>query len=54
MAVGQIPTCWPTDEILSSTNMQWRDAESPWFYYYTEPDPDETLNVNVTRRTLLY
>jgi hypothetical protein len=44
MAVGQIPTCWPTDEILSSSNTQWRDAESPWFYYYTEPDSDETLN----------
>ena len=43
MAVGQIPTTWPMFEGRSSTCTQWRDAESPWFYYYTEPDPDETL-----------
>jgi len=44
MAVGQIPDCWPTDEVQLTTHIRWRDAESPWFYYYTEPDPDETLN----------
>jgi len=44
MAVGQIPTCWPIAELRSSICSEWRDAESPWFYHFTEPDPDETLN----------
>jgi hypothetical protein len=44
MAVEQIPTCWPMVELRPSISAEWRDAESPWFYYYTEPDPDETLN----------
>ena len=44
IAVGQIPTCWPINELRSTTCKEWRDAESPWFYYYTEPDPDETLS----------
>lgn len=44
MAVGQIPVCWPMDEVRSSISTEWRDAESPWFYYYMEPDPDEELN----------
>lgn len=44
LAIGQIPICWPTDELRSSIGTEWRDAESPWFYYYTEPDPDEMLN----------
>ena len=44
MAVGQIPTNWPMVELHASKSAEWRDAESPWFYYYTEPAPDESLN----------
>ncbi len=41
-------------ELHASKSAEWQDAESTWFYYYTEPDPHETLNVNVTQRRLLY
>lgn len=44
LAVGHIPSCWPIADFKSTALAPWSEAESPWFYYYTESDPDESLN----------
>lgn len=39
MAIGDVPTDWPTYEL--NPTKTWIEAESPWFEYFTDLDPDD-------------
>ena len=39
MAAGDVPSDWPTYELNPTTS--WIEAESPWFEYFTDLDPND-------------
>lgn len=41
LAVGNVPSKWPLVSAAEEQSRDWLEAESPWFNYFTDLDPDD-------------
>lgn len=52
LAVSPIPSDWPGTYGPTSDVDSWVDAESPWFDYFTDLDPNDPLDVQCNSREI--
>jgi hypothetical protein len=50
LAVGDVPTIWPTVDPAGGPSPAWVEAESPWFHYFTDLDPADPLDAQCDSR----
>ena len=50
LAVGNVPSFWPAADPNEKGTPSWIEAESPWFYYFTDLDPTDPLDAQCDSR----
>jgi hypothetical protein len=50
LAVGEVPACWPVADVGDELSGCWVEAESPWFHYFTDLDPTDSLDAQCDSR----
>jgi hypothetical protein len=50
LAVGDVPIQWPVVSAHEEQRRTWAEAESPWFNYFTDLDPNDASDAKVDDR----